>query len=292
MLVRSDVGEIMKVAKIVGGGCLGLIVLLGLIIGVVFYATSGITDTADNFFAAVEDGDYEAAQGLTSQRLQQQTSAEELRVFVEDNGFSNVADTSWSSRSIENNTGEVSGTVETESGGTIPMTILFVSEGDEWRIDGFDVGASGLSGGQSRRPDKAASGGQATVSGQAASLRIEPEALAISNSGILPSHMWLNEAWIEGDYLMFTTLWKDRPSPQSLAARYPSDGLSQEDINALDRTAPDVEIAEFDDQGRLVVGYVRKIPGRSIRTVFTFENVEGEERPWKIVDLEIDKGGA
>jgi len=153
MFGHSDAGEIMKVAKVIGGGCLGLIVLFGLIMGVVFYATSGITDTADDFFAAVRDGDYEAAQGYTTQRLQEQTSTDDLREFVEDKGLTNVVDTSWSNRSIKNNTGELTGTAETGSGGTIPMTILFVSEGDEWRIDGFDVQSSGLSVGPSRRPD-------------------------------------------------------------------------------------------------------------------------------------------
>ena len=75
--------------------------LLGVIIGVVFWATGGITDTADEFFAATNAGDYEAAQELTSQRLQGSGSAGDLRIFIEQQGLTDVADTSWASRSIK-----------------------------------------------------------------------------------------------------------------------------------------------------------------------------------------------
>lgn len=129
-------------------GCLlafALFVLaIGAFVGVVFYATSGITDTADEFFAAVGEGDYEAAHALTSQRLQQLESPQGLEVFVNNSGLTDVVETSWNNRSINNDTGELTGSVTTSTGGTIPMTILFVHENDEWRIDGFDLQAGGL----------------------------------------------------------------------------------------------------------------------------------------------------
>ena len=273
----------MKVAKIVGGGCLGLIVLFGLIFGVVFYATSGITDAADNFFAAVADGEYEAAQEFTSQRLRETTSPADLEEFAQANRIGNVTDTSWSSRSIENNTGQVTGTVETASGAVIPMTILFVSEGDEWRIDGFDIDTPNLNGGGSSGDASAPpSRGEAE-----ASALIDPVALAASKESGVPRHLWLDTAWIENDYLMFSAVWKDRPSPASLAARYAPEGLSTEEIAAIEQASAEVESAKFDDEGRLVVGYIRTIPGRTLRTIFTYESVEDASRPWQIVDLEI-----
>ncbi len=281
----------MKVWQAIGCGVVCLVAFIGMIVGVVFYATSGISDTADGFFAAVADGEYEAAQEFTSQRLRETTSPDDLKEFVEIHRIGNVTDTTWSSRSIENSTGELSGTVETQSGAVIPMTILFVSEGDEWRIDGFDINAPGLSGPQSRRPDAEAGGDGSAASG-AANPRIDPEALAASNEGGVPKHMWLNDAWIDGDYMMFSTVWKDRPSPASLAARFPSDGLSAAELEQLDSALSDVEIAEFDEEGRLVVGYVRNLPGRAVRTVFTYERVPGATRPWQIVELTVDKGGS
>ncbi len=273
----------MKVAKIVGGGCLGLVVLFGLVIGVVFYATSGITDTADNFFAAVADGEYEAAQEFTSQRLRETNSPSDLEEFVEANRIGNVTDTSWSNRSIENNTGQVTGTVETASGAVIPMTILFVSEGDDWRIDGFDIDAPGLNGGGS---NEGASAPPSRGEREASAL-IDPDALAASSESGVSTHFWLDSAWIENDYFMFSTVWKDRPSAASLAERYAPEGLSTDEIVAIERAAAEVESAKFDEEGRLVVGYIRTIPSRTVRTIFTYERVEGATRPWQIVDLEV-----
>lgn len=44
------------------------------IVSLVFYATSGITKTADDFFAATQRGDYAAAHALTSKTLQNTAS--------------------------------------------------------------------------------------------------------------------------------------------------------------------------------------------------------------------------
>ena len=111
------------------------------------------------------------------------------------------------------------------SGAVIPMTILMIYEADVWRIDGFDIDTPALPGSQSQRsaPDR-------TEAQAAASARIDPEAFALADGPGIPGHMWLNTAWMDGDYLLFANTWKDRPSPQSLAARYPSDGLSAEEI--------------------------------------------------------------
>ncbi len=137
----------MNIWKILGGGCLGLIMFVGLIVGVVFWATGGITDTADEFFAAAKDGDYEKAYSLTSQQLQGQTDQAGLEAYLTESGLNEVTDTSWSSRSMENNTAELDGTVTTASGGEIEVTMELIKEGEDWRIKFIDVGNAGLQSG-------------------------------------------------------------------------------------------------------------------------------------------------
>ncbi|WP_299192577.1 hypothetical protein [uncultured Erythrobacter sp.] len=133
------------------------VALIGLIVGVVFYATSGVTDTADEFFAAANEGDYEEAYSLTSQQLQAQTDVAGLEQFLTTNGLNQVVDTSWSSRSIENDRGEVTGTVTTAGGGSIPVSVDLIYEGEEWKIIFIDVNSAGLqsSGGGSANADPA-----------------------------------------------------------------------------------------------------------------------------------------
>lgn len=120
------------------------VALIGLIVGVVFYATSGITDTADEFFAAANDGDYAEAYSLTSQQLQAQTDEAGLQEFLATNSLDKVVDSSWSSRSINNDRGELTGTVTTEGGGSIPVSIDLIYEGEEWKIIFIDVDSAGL----------------------------------------------------------------------------------------------------------------------------------------------------
>ena len=129
-------------------GCLlavvAFLLLIAALVGVVFYATSGIVDTADEFFEAANEGDYERAYSLTSQQLQRATSEEDLEAFLVTNGLDDVTDTSWSSRNINNNNGALVGSLTTGSGGEIPAEITLIYEGDEWKIVFIDVGAAGL----------------------------------------------------------------------------------------------------------------------------------------------------
>jgi hypothetical protein len=122
-------------------GCIALFV--GAIIGVVFYATSGITDTADEFFTAAAEGDYDTANGLLSTQLQGELPRG-IRPFLAYNGIENVVEKSWGSRSMENDVGRLEGTVTTADGGKVKLTMQFISENDEWRIDGIEIAPRGL----------------------------------------------------------------------------------------------------------------------------------------------------
>lgn len=112
----------------------------------IFQMTSGVVETGDEFFAAAGSGNYEAAFALTSEDLQRETTVEGLAEYIETNGFDTVAETSWSSRSINNDTGSLSGSLTTRSGGTIPVQMSLVKEGDEWRISYIEKARSGLAG--------------------------------------------------------------------------------------------------------------------------------------------------
>lgn len=134
----------MNIKKAIGCGVIAIALFVGLILSVVFYATSGITEAADEFFAAARSGDDAAAYALTSQQLQNQLTSEDLGEFLEQNGLDAVVETSWASRSMENDRGELSGTVTTETGGAIPIEMGFIYEQEQWKISLIDVEAVGL----------------------------------------------------------------------------------------------------------------------------------------------------
>ena len=128
-------------------GVLGGLAALGAaIVGFVFYATSGVTSAADNFFATARGGDMEAVYALTSGQLRSVTTPDQLGAFIKVNRFNQVAETSWNSRSFENNIGNVAGTVTLDDGTVAPVAMQLAKEGEEWKISYIDVTQAGLRG--------------------------------------------------------------------------------------------------------------------------------------------------
>jgi hypothetical protein len=125
----------------------GIVVVIAAIVGIVFYATSGITRTADQFFAKAHSGDMAAVYAMTSAELRNTADADALAAFIKDNRFDKVAKTSWSSRSIENNVGTLDGSVTLDDGGVIPLRMQLVSEGGEWKVSLIKLAEAGVSGG-------------------------------------------------------------------------------------------------------------------------------------------------
>ena len=99
---------------------LGVVAGIAVILGLVFWLTSGITDSADRLFAAARSGDYSAAYAETSKQLQSDNDEARFTQYLQVNGLDKIVDTSWSSRSISGGIGELTGTLETQSGGTDP----------------------------------------------------------------------------------------------------------------------------------------------------------------------------
>ena len=136
-----------KTLLIILGVVGGLAVLGGVIVAGVFYATSGVTGAADKFYATARTGTPQQVYGLTATALQNVTTPEQLAAYIETNRFNQVAETSWSSRSIENSLGRVEGTLTLDDGGEIPVTMELVQEGEDWKVSFIELGAAGLSGG-------------------------------------------------------------------------------------------------------------------------------------------------
>ena len=129
-------------------GVLGGLAALGAaIVALVFYATSGVTGAADAFFATARGGDIKAVYALTSGQLKSVTTPDQLGAFIKINRFNQVRETSWNSRSFENNVGNVAGTVTLDDGSTVPVTMQLFKEPDGWKISSVEVTQAGLRGG-------------------------------------------------------------------------------------------------------------------------------------------------
>lgn len=124
---------------------LGVIVLgIGVLIGVSFYATSGVAETADSFFKAVAGGNFNTARSHLSEEFKASTSKEEFQTFLEESALTEFAEASWHNRSVSIGSGTLEGEVTTKSGGTIPLTMDFVKEDSGWKIYSIQKPNAGL----------------------------------------------------------------------------------------------------------------------------------------------------
>lgn len=135
-----------KQVLIVVASVLGALAVCGSGVALVVSSFSGMTEAADGFFAALRARDYPAARAFMAEEFQASTSDAELAALVERSALSSYKAAHWSSRSRENGRGRLSGTLETATGGSIPMELSLVKEGGSWKIYALRKPAAGIGG--------------------------------------------------------------------------------------------------------------------------------------------------
>lgn len=124
---------------------LGVIaVIIAVIIGLAFYATSGIVKVAEDQLAFLKAGEVQKAYDLTSKDFQGATSFDQFKAFVEQYpSLSKNKDHTFSSREIVNDQGSIVGSLTSEDGAVTPIEYKFIKEGGVWKILGLNLGQTG-----------------------------------------------------------------------------------------------------------------------------------------------------
>lgn len=132
-----------KFLIIVGSIVAGLAVLAGVIVALVFWFTGGAVEASERFLALLAQDKIEEAYQSTATAFRSQQDAASFATTVKAIGLTRYASASWSNREIQNNRATLEGSVTTTDGGTIPLTIQLVSEGDEWKVLGLTTPTAG-----------------------------------------------------------------------------------------------------------------------------------------------------
>ena len=119
-------------------------VVIVVILGIVSYATSGMKTTADDFFGAVKQQDMTKARSYLSEEFKASTNEAALKEFLSRSALLNFKEASWSERSVNGDRGELNGSITTETGGHIPIKLIFVKEKETWKIYGLQKPTAGL----------------------------------------------------------------------------------------------------------------------------------------------------
>ena len=124
---------------------LGLAVLIGLIVAIVMYATSGMSDVANEFFIYTKSKHFVDAYNMGSADFKKSVTEEQLKNFLVQNALTEYKNASWSERSIEGNIGMLKGTITTKTGSVIPITMKFTKNAnDEWELYSIYKPAGGI----------------------------------------------------------------------------------------------------------------------------------------------------
>ena len=126
--------------KILGG----IVIFIVALVAIVMYATSGMTEVANEFFIHVKTKHYDDAYNMLSEDFQKSTTEDTFKNFLMQNSLTEYKSASWGERSFEGDTGKLAGTIETNSGGSIPLTMNLIKNGDSWKIYSIYKPASGI----------------------------------------------------------------------------------------------------------------------------------------------------
>jgi hypothetical protein len=225
--------------------------------------TAVLADTADSFFLAMQAGDMARARTYLAEDFRASTSDEDLKRFVQNSALANYASASWTSRSIENSLGKLEGTVETRSGGAIPMTIAFVHEGGGWKILSLQKPDAGILADDARpQPDQA-------EQRRLAAETTQKFADASASQDFTPL------------YRYSSAVWQKQSSAQKLAETFKSFHDSGIDLHRL-AGDPVVTAAKYDDDGAFAIS--GSYPYGSNTFTFRYRYVY-ETVSWKLVGI-------
>jgi len=193
-------------------GCLvaaaGGFVFLALLIALVFLATGGAVDSANQFLKLTGEGKVSEAYKSTSPQFQAQTDEATFSRVVKELGLDNFAEASWSNRKVESGQATLEGTITTKAGDEIPITVNLIKAGEAWKVfslSGKQAGVAVTKPGDSQKP--AASGD--TVPETDALKKMATSTLLTFNQSVLKKDFNIL-------YKDVARLWQDQTTPEEL----------------------------------------------------------------------------
>lgn len=245
--------------------------IIGGVFFLLFNATSGLTETADNFFTALSSKDYQKAYTYLSKEFQTKTSPEDLQNRFMNSEIKNYSSASWHNRSFENNVGKLEGEVKTSTGGTIPINLVLVKENDEWKINSIDKLESGFVQGTDNKEPK--------IPDDVELKQMTKEIIMALGNSII------NKDFSEF-YSIISYTWSKQTKPEELRKAFIS--FEEKNINLNDfahQTEPIFDkVPAIDESGFLVLNGFFPLENISLR--FTMKFIY-EHPKWKLISINI-----
>ncbi len=255
--------------KILGG--LAALVVIALMI--VMFMTKGMDEAADKFFTAVKAGNYDEAYTHLSDDFKSSTSKDALKAYLEKNALTDYRDATWSSRSVNGNRGELSGSITNQSGGAVPVTLSFVSnDKNEWKIYAIGKPAAGIT--------------EESSDSKTGTVPAEKELAALTNETMLIFAQSVRDHSMAKMYAHSSQLWQKQFTVEKFDEAFGSFFKFGDALMVLDQYAPQfTEKAAIDENGVLTVKGL--YPTSPSKVYFEHQYIY-EGTGWKLVSLDVN----
>ena len=267
---------------------LGLGIFIGLIVALVFWATSGMSGAADDFFNLLTQKNYTTAYNkYISSDFKAKTPLSKFINYVKANHFDEVQETSWGNRQINGNLGELEGSLVTNSG-AIPIKLKFVKAGDSWQIYAIDKPQSGINNQQEKSNKSNVSN---FVYKKPSNLEVpsNSEVLTLITDSMQHFSYSVKDKSMKEFYENVSNMWKRQTSLEEMNRVFKRVMDANIDLTPLIDTTPKIRDVEITPDGVLKInatysGEAINMPGIKIDIDTTYVNENGK---WKLLGFTI-----
>jgi hypothetical protein len=249
-------------------GLVIVLVVIGAIILFVFYITSGLTRSADQFFTLIREGKAKDAYLSASREFQASAPEENFMAFLKNSTIADYESATWSSRSVANKIGELEGSIKTRAGGIIPVKLRLIKEDGRWKIHAIEKAAAGL----------------VTTSTEPTVPAVD-DLKAMTSSSVLLLARAINNKDFSEFYNATSKVWQSQTTPEALKEAFIKYIEQNIDLTFVEGHSPEfTEKPSLDESGRLILkGYY---PTQPSRLTFTAKFIR-QESEWKLVGLYV-----
>ena len=258
-----------KAVKIVFVVLIILVLLITVLVISVFNMTSGLVDSADRFFLAIEQNDYQKAYDQLSQDFKASTDFQQFETFLQNTALVNYKSASWTSRSISDSIGELEGSVTTKDGGKVPVNIKLVEDKDQWKILSLTKEPAGL---LTEAPD-------------ANPMPMQQELMHLLKKSMYEFALALNNKDFTDFHNNISRLWQSQTTKDQLYNAFKTFSDQDVDLTVLQNIDPVFSEKPYINENKLLIlkGYYPSQP-----SVTYFELMYLYEHPeWKLASIDI-----
>lgn len=271
---------------------LGLAVFIGLIVGLAFWATSGMSSVADNFFNLLTQKNYTTAYNeYLSSDFKGKTPLSKFIDYVKTNRFDDIKETNWGNREINGNLGELEGSLVTKNGGAIPIKLKLVKANDNWQIYAITKPQSGISSENSLKESDKKSKETGSVYTKPSNLKLpsNQELVVLITDAMQHFSYSVKDKSMQEFYNSISNMWKKQTSLEELNRVFKKVIDANIDFTPLIDTKPEIKSSEITPDGALKVNALYKgeainMPNVKVELVTTYVNENGK---WRLLGFTI-----